>query len=120
MFRPFAAFGGGVFEQHYRCYPVSFIEKLDAEDGDKVFLPPSALDRLGKLCLPAAACLSDDLQKLLCIRVEHLTHVRASLSPFPLTCLALCVPTSSSSREVERSTICNQIHEHLRSVEPGS
>lgn len=48
MFRPFAAFGGGVFEQHYRCYPVSFIDKIDSEDGGKIFLPPSALDRLGK------------------------------------------------------------------------
>ena len=42
------AFGmGGSFDAHYRCYPVSFIDKLDAENGDKIFLPPSALDRLG-------------------------------------------------------------------------
>ena len=34
------------FEANYRAYPVSFIDKLDAENGDKVFLPPSALDRL--------------------------------------------------------------------------
>jgi hypothetical protein len=34
------------FEASYRAYPVSFIDKLDAEKGDKVFLPPSALDRL--------------------------------------------------------------------------
>lgn len=34
------------FEASYRAYPVSFIDKLDAENGDKVFLPPSALDRL--------------------------------------------------------------------------
>lgn len=40
-------FGGGVFEANYRCYPVSFLDKLDAENGDKIFLPPSALDRLG-------------------------------------------------------------------------
>jgi ubiquitin fusion degradation protein 1 len=40
-------FGAGVFEANYRCYPVSFIDKLDAENGDKIFLPPSALDRLG-------------------------------------------------------------------------
>ena len=39
---------GGTFAAAYRCYPVSFIDKLDAEKGDKIFLPPSALDRLGK------------------------------------------------------------------------
>ena len=27
---------------------MSFIDKNDAENGDKIFLPPSALDRLGK------------------------------------------------------------------------
>ncbi|KAG4380901.1 hypothetical protein GLYMA_15G036700v4 [Glycine max] len=34
------------FEQFYRCYPVSFIEKPDLEKGDKIIMPPSALDRL--------------------------------------------------------------------------
>lgn len=50
----FGGFGGGYpggggsrFEASYRCYPVSFIDKPEAERGDKVFLPPSALDRLG-------------------------------------------------------------------------
>lgn len=38
----------GVFEAKYRVYPVSFIDKNDAENGNKIFLPPSALDRLGK------------------------------------------------------------------------
>lgn len=38
------------FEASYRAYPVSFIDKLDAEHGDKVFLPPSALDRLCEQC----------------------------------------------------------------------
>ncbi|KAL6766383.1 hypothetical protein ACKKBG_A35820 [Auxenochlorella protothecoides x Auxenochlorella symbiontica] len=46
-------FGGyaptGRFEASYRCYPVSFIDRMDAEKGDKVFLPPSALDRLSQL-----------------------------------------------------------------------
>ena len=41
--------GGGRFEASYRCYPVSFIDKPEAERGDKLFLPPSALDRLGAL-----------------------------------------------------------------------
>jgi ubiquitin fusion degradation protein 1 len=40
--------GGGNFEAHYRCYPVTFIDKPEAERGDKIFMPPSALDRLGK------------------------------------------------------------------------
>lgn len=39
------------FEASYRAYPVSFIDKLDAEKGDKVFLPPSALDRLSSMNL---------------------------------------------------------------------
>ncbi|RDX58372.1 Ubiquitin recognition factor in ER-associated degradation protein 1, partial [Mucuna pruriens] len=37
------------FEQIYRCYPVSFIEKSDLEKGDKIIMPPSALDRLASL-----------------------------------------------------------------------
>ncbi|KAH1219148.1 Ubiquitin recognition factor in ER-associated degradation protein 1 [Glycine max] len=42
------------FEQFYRCYPVSFIEKPDLEKGDKIIMPPSALDRLddGKYASP--------------------------------------------------------------------
>lgn len=47
MFNFYAPRGGGTFESKYRVYPVSFIDKLDAENGDKIFLPPSALDRLG-------------------------------------------------------------------------
>lgn len=41
------------FEANYRAYPVSFIDKLDAENGDKVFLPPSALDRLCEYWSPS-------------------------------------------------------------------
>lgn len=37
------------FEQSYRCYPTSFIDKPQLENGDKVFMPPSALDRLASL-----------------------------------------------------------------------
>ncbi|KAL5816965.1 hypothetical protein ACOSQ3_025343 [Xanthoceras sorbifolium] len=37
------------FEQHYRCYPVSFIDKPHLENGDKIVMPPSALDRLASL-----------------------------------------------------------------------
>jgi ubiquitin fusion degradation protein 1 len=50
MFNMFGGFGGGGgrFEAHYRCYPVTFIDKPEAERGDKIFMPPSALDRLGK------------------------------------------------------------------------
>lgn len=37
------------FEQCYRCYPVSFIDKSHLEKGDKIIMPPSALDRLASL-----------------------------------------------------------------------
>lgn len=43
----FGGFAGGTFEANYRCYPVSFLDKLESENGNKIFLPPSALDRLG-------------------------------------------------------------------------
>ncbi|KAG2371302.1 uncharacterized protein HKW66_Vig0214760 [Vigna angularis] len=39
----------GTFEQYYRCYPVSFIDKSHLEKGDKIIMPPSALDRLASL-----------------------------------------------------------------------
>ncbi|XP_022755797.1 ubiquitin fusion degradation protein 1 homolog isoform X3 [Durio zibethinus] len=46
--------GNSTFEQCYRCYPVSFIDKAHLEKGDKVIMPPSALDRLdeGLIYLP--------------------------------------------------------------------
>lgn len=47
MFGGFGGYGGSRFEASYRCYPVSFLDKPEAERGDKIFLPPSALDRLG-------------------------------------------------------------------------
>ncbi|XP_024990444.1 ubiquitin recognition factor in ER-associated degradation protein 1-like isoform X1 [Cynara cardunculus var. scolymus] len=37
------------FEQTYRCYPASFIDKPHIENGDKIIMPPSALDRLASL-----------------------------------------------------------------------
>ncbi|GAB2270599.1 hypothetical protein Dimus_005482 [Dionaea muscipula] len=40
---------GASFEQTYRCYPASFIEKPQIETGDKIIMPPSALDRLASL-----------------------------------------------------------------------
>ena len=40
---------GGIFSGQYRCFPVSFIDKNEAETGNKIFLPSSALDRLGKM-----------------------------------------------------------------------
>ncbi len=56
MFGMFGGFGlgGGTFDSNYRAYPVSFIDKTDAENADKVFLPPSALDRLGMYSLCSA------------------------------------------------------------------
>ncbi|KAJ4902697.1 ubiquitin fusion degradation 1 [Raphanus sativus] len=40
---------GTTFEQSYRCYPASFIDKPQLESGDKIIMPPSALDRLASL-----------------------------------------------------------------------
>ncbi|XP_016539844.1 ubiquitin fusion degradation protein 1 homolog isoform X1 [Capsicum annuum] len=40
---------GRSFEQTYRCYPASFIDKPQIENGDKIIIPPSALDRLASL-----------------------------------------------------------------------
>ncbi|KAM3376938.1 ubiquitin recognition factor in ER-associated degradation protein 1 isoform X2 [Capsicum galapagoense] len=40
---------GRSFEQTYRCYPTSFIDKPQIENGDKIIIPPSALDRLASL-----------------------------------------------------------------------
>ncbi|KAG2648993.1 hypothetical protein PVAP13_1NG079100 [Panicum virgatum] len=40
---------GSTFEQTYRCYPASFIDKPQLETGDKIIMPPSALDRLASL-----------------------------------------------------------------------
>jgi len=41
--------GHGVFESTYRAFPLAFIDKQSAEYGDKVILPPSALERLASL-----------------------------------------------------------------------
>ncbi|KAF8651668.1 hypothetical protein HU200_063179 [Digitaria exilis] len=43
------AYHGSTFEQAYRCYPASFFDKPHLEGGDKVIMPPSALDRLASL-----------------------------------------------------------------------
>lgn len=37
------------FDEHYRVYPVSFCDKAHLEDGDKILLPPSALETLARL-----------------------------------------------------------------------
>ncbi|GKV24096.1 hypothetical protein SLEP1_g33751 [Rubroshorea leprosula] len=51
IFQFFDGYGyhGTSFEQSYRCYPASFIEKPQIESGDKIIMPPSALDRLASL-----------------------------------------------------------------------
>lgn len=40
---------GTSFEQTYRCFPASFVDKPQLESGDKIIMPPSALDRLASL-----------------------------------------------------------------------
>ncbi|KAL9289620.1 putative ubiquitin fusion degradation protein Ufd1 [Arabidopsis thaliana] len=49
MFYDGYAYHGTTFEQTYRCYPSSFIDKPQIESGDKIIMPPSALDRLASL-----------------------------------------------------------------------
>ncbi|KAK8658484.1 hypothetical protein V6N13_036690 [Hibiscus sabdariffa] len=49
MFFDRYGYHGTSFEQSYRCYPASFIEKPQIESGDKIIMPPSALDRLASL-----------------------------------------------------------------------
>lgn len=49
MFFEGYGYHGGSFEQTYRCYPASFIDKPQLESGDKIIMPPSALDRLASL-----------------------------------------------------------------------
>lgn len=57
------------FEQTYLCYPASFIDKPQLESGDKIILPPSALDRLAYLHIdfPMLFELRNDATK----RVSH-------------------------------------------------
>ncbi|EAY95248.1 hypothetical protein OsI_17067 [Oryza sativa Indica Group] len=49
MFYAGYGYHGSNFEQTYRCYPASFFDKPHLEGGDKVIMPPSALDRLASL-----------------------------------------------------------------------
>jgi ubiquitin fusion degradation protein 1 len=39
----------GRFDELYACFPVSFLGKGDTENGNKIFLPQSALDKLARL-----------------------------------------------------------------------
>ncbi|KAL1217167.1 hypothetical protein V5N11_004344 [Cardamine amara subsp. amara] len=57
------------FEQCYRCYPLTFIDKAHLEKGDKIIMPPSALDRLASLHIefPMLFQLSN-------ISIEKTTH----------------------------------------------
>ncbi|KAL9312428.1 hypothetical protein ACSQ67_017880 [Phaseolus vulgaris] len=41
--------GTSSFEQTYTCYSASFVEKPEIENGDKIIMPPSALDHLAFL-----------------------------------------------------------------------
>lgn len=48
-FGPRPAAPNGAFRRQFRGYPVSFIDRSDLEHGDKIVLPPSALDTLTRL-----------------------------------------------------------------------
>ncbi|XP_073286493.1 uncharacterized protein [Primulina huaijiensis] len=60
---------GASFDQTYRCYPASFIDKSQIENGDKVIMPPSALDRLASLHIDYPMLF--ELQNAFTERVSH-------------------------------------------------
>jgi ubiquitin fusion degradation protein 1 len=49
MFALLGSLGGGFFNQNYRAYPVAFLDKGSADKGDKLILPPSALQTLASM-----------------------------------------------------------------------
>jgi len=53
LFRNGGFLGGPRFSCDLRSYPVSFIDRQDLEAGNRLVLPPSALDRLTKLGAPS-------------------------------------------------------------------
>lgn len=77
------------FQADYKVYPISFIDKPDAENGDKVFMPPSALHRL---CAHLPAFGPCPVLKL------RLTH--------GLLCTYFMIVMYLSVRDEEQSAIC--------------
>lgn len=69
MFFDGYGYHGTSFEQTYRCYPASFIEKPQIESGDKIIMPPSALDRLASLHIDYPMLF--ELQNHAAERVSH-------------------------------------------------
>ncbi|CAA0807669.1 ubiquitin fusion degradation 1 [Striga hermonthica] len=69
MFFDGYGYHGTSFEQTYRCYPASFIDKAQIENGDKVIMPPSALDRLASLHIDYPMLF--ELQNTAAERVSH-------------------------------------------------
>uniref|UniRef100_A0A7N0T1P6 Ubiquitin fusion degradaton protein n=1 Tax=Kalanchoe fedtschenkoi TaxID=63787 RepID=A0A7N0T1P6_KALFE len=69
MFFDRFAYHGTSFEQTYRCYPASFIEKPQLESGDKIIMPPSALDRLASLHIDYPMLF--ELRNIAAERVSH-------------------------------------------------
>ncbi|KAK7310593.1 hypothetical protein RJT34_08188 [Clitoria ternatea] len=69
MFFDRSGYHGATFEQIYRCYSASFIEKPQVENGDKIIMPPSALDRLAFLHIDYPMLF--ELQNGACERVSH-------------------------------------------------
>lgn len=41
--------GGAVFDTHFCCFSAAMAGRANIEDGDKILLPPSALDALSQL-----------------------------------------------------------------------
>jgi len=47
--RQFPNAGGGIFEANYQCFSSAFCDKPHLEEGGKIILPPSALEKLSYL-----------------------------------------------------------------------
>ena len=87
MFHFFGPPGGNHFEGTYRAFPLAFIDKQSNEYGDKVILPPSALDRLGALsCRVRAASF---------LGKEH-THQTHTHTHTPLTRSVAATPSNEN------------------------
>ena len=94
----FGGLAGGTFSGQYRCFPVSFIDKNEAETGNKIFLPSSALDRLGR---HRYIKLDIGPSHSICRRSDSLPDISAlfNTSDVPCSILAYRVPHAVQGRE---------------------
>jgi hypothetical protein len=107
----------GRFEATYRAFPLAFIDKQSAEYGDKVILPPSALDRLGELLLFYSCCMHT---LCVCTAADSICCAAGFDTPL-LTCVCcgcwcsqpLCISSTpccsrspTTTRGAQRTAVC--------------